>query len=456
MGKYEELKDLPYTKKVIDFIVDTQYEDIPEEVIERAKGRILDCIGVAYSGGVESCGKVIKDFVREFGTGKPEATVVGANMRTDVMNASFANGILMDAIDYNDHFLLSHPSVCVVPALLPVAEMVGATGKEILTAFVVGLEIYTKINQAMTTEPWYNGFHATGIWGTVGAVAVSGKLLKLDKEQMLMAWGLACSTFAGLKRNVGVHAKPFHVGRSVEGGVRSALLGSIGFTSHIGAFEMAEGYMDVFTKHPKWEFVEQLGEKWDLIEFPTCIKPHPSCGTTHAPMDGMMKIVTEHPEIKTEDVARIDVGSTRGGSFKMFFPEPRDIYEAKFSIHFCVALVLYYRDWGLRYHTQESVDNPEIQRLCKLVNHYMDEELDARVDPDLADYYAIVTVTMKDGTVYRVQGEPPRLTYDQIKEKFYDSTCNINRMTRKHADQIVEMIRNLEEFEINDLVPLIR
>ena len=104
MGKYDEAK--AHTKKVIDFIVDTKYEDIPAEAIENAKGRILDCIGVAYSGGVESCGKVIKDFIREYGTGKPQAAVVGANMRTDVMNASFANGILMDAIDYNDHFLL--------------------------------------------------------------------------------------------------------------------------------------------------------------------------------------------------------------------------------------------------------------------------------------------------------------------------------------------------------------
>lgn len=453
MGKYDEAK--AHTKKVIDFIVDTKYEDIPAEAIENAKGRILDCIGVAYSGGVESCGKVIKDFIREYGTGKPQAAVVGANMRTDVMNASFANGILMDAIDYNDHFLLSHPSVGVVPALLPMAELVGASGKEILTAFVVGIEVYTKINQAMTTEPWYHGFHATGIWTTVGAVAVAGKLLKLDKDQMLMAFGLACSTFSGLKRNVGVHAKPFHVGRSVEGGVRSALLGSIGFTSHVDAFEGKEGYMDVFCSNPKWEFVDELGVKWDLVDFPTCIKPHPSCGTTHAPMEGMMEIVKAHPEIKTEDVARIDVGSTRGGSFKMFFSDPKDIYEAKFSIHFCVALVLYYRDWGLRYHTQASVDNPEIKRLCKPVNHYMDEELDSRVDKDLADYYAIVKVTMKDGTVYRVEANPPKLTYDQIKEKFYDSTCNINRMTRKHSDQIVEMIRDLEEYEITDLIPLI-
>ena len=106
MSKYEQA--MPNTKKIIDFICETKYETIPPEVIENAKGRILDCIGVAFIGGTESIGRILKDFIREDGAGRPEATVVGANMKTDVMNASFANGILMDAIDYNDHFLLSH------------------------------------------------------------------------------------------------------------------------------------------------------------------------------------------------------------------------------------------------------------------------------------------------------------------------------------------------------------
>lgn len=452
MGKLE--KALPNTQKVINFICDTKYENIPAEAIENAKGRILDCIGVAFIGGTESVGKVTKDFVREYGMGKPEATVVGANIRTDVMNASFANGILMDAIDYNDHYLLSHPSVAVVSALLPVAEMVGASGKDMITAFVVGLEIYTKINKAMTTEPWYHGFHASGIWTTCGAVAVAGKLLKLDKEQMLMAWGIACSTFSGLKRNVGVHAKPFHIGRSVEGGVRSALLASLGFTSHIDAFEGKEGFMDVFCSNPQWQYVQELGEVWDLKDSPTCIKPHPSCGTTHAPMNGVMELVKKY-DIKEEDVERIDVGMTSGGSFDMFFPDPKDIYEAKFSIHFCCAMVLHLRDWGLRYHTEEMVHDPAIRKLLPLVNHYLDEELDSQVGKDYADYHAIVTITLKDGNSYRIHAGLPMFTYDQIKEKFYDSTSNVNLITKERADKIAEVVHDLEHHDIRDLIPLI-
>lgn len=452
MSKYGQA--LPNTKKIIDFICDTKFEDFPKDVVENAKLRFLDCIGVAYMGGTESVGKVTKDFIRSYCSGRKEATVVGANMKTDVLNASFANGILMDAIDYNDHFLLSHPSVGVVPAVLPVAEMVGASGKDILTAYIVGLEVYTKVNQAMTTEPWYHGFHASGIWATCGAVAAAGKLLKLDKEQMLMAWGIACSSFSGLKRNVGVHAKPYHIGRSVEGGVRSAFLASLGFTSHVDAFEGKEGFMDVFCTNPKYEYIQQLGEVWDLQVFPTCMKPHPSAGTTHAPMEGMMKLIMEH-DIKEEDVEKIDVGMTSGGSFKMFFPDPKNIYEAKFSIHFCVALVLHYRDWGLRYHTEEVVNDPAMRKLYPLVNHYLDEELDSQVDKDFADYHAIVTITLKDGNSYRIHAHPPTLTYEQVREKFYDSTCNANLITREHCDKILDMIMGLEHYEVRDLIPLI-
>lgn len=453
MSKYNEAPK--YTKMVIDFICDTKYEDLPEDVIERAKGRILDTIGVAYSGGTESVGKVIKNFVRTYG-GAPQATVVGANMKTDIMNASFANGILMDAIDYNDHYLLSHPSVGVVPALLPLAEMVNASGKDIITAFVVGIECYTKIQKVMTTEPWYRGFHSTGVWTTVGAVAAAGKILKLDKDDMLMAFCLACSTFSGLKRNVGVHAKPFHVGRSIEGGVRSALLAQQGFTSHPGAFEEKQGYIDVFCTNPHWEYVEQLGNDWDLRNSPTLIKPHPSCGTTHAAMNGMMELVHKY-NIDENEVAHIGVGMTSGGSQKMFYPVPRDIYEAKFSIHFCVALVLHFKDWGLRYHTEEVVHDPEMIKLYGLVDHYLDEELDKQVDKDYADYHAIVTITMKDGTEYKVHAHPPVLTYDQIVEKFYDSTCRCyDIMTKERADKIIDMIRDLEHYEMSDLTPLIR
>jgi len=442
-----------HTKMIIDFICDTQYEDIPKEVIENAKGRILDTIGVTIKGGTESVGTVIKEFTKKYG-GKPEATVINFQMKTDVLSAAFANGTLMHAIDFDDHYILSHPSIGVMPALLPIAEMVGASGKEILTAFVVGIEVYTKVQQCTSTEPWYKGFHATGIWGSLSAVATAGKLLKLNKDQMLMAWGIACSTFCGLKRNMGTMTKPFHCGRSVEGGVRAALLAKMGFTSHPEAFEGRFGFLHVFVTNPRFQFIEQLGKVWDLKETPTLIKPHPSCGGTHAAMNGMLELINKH-DIKEEEVERVDVGMNQGGVDELFYPNPKDIYEAKFSMHFVMALLLHYRKWGLAFHTNEVVQDPAMKALYPKVHFFVDEELDKSIDRDYTDYHAIVTVTMKDGKVYKIHSNPPRLNFEQIKEKFYDCTSGSGIITKEHSDKIIDIVSNLENHDQADLMVVI-
>lgn len=452
MGKYEQL--LPNTKKIIDFICDVKYEDIPKKVIGNAKSRILDCIGVGYAGGIEAVGKKTKSFLLAFCEAQNGCTVIGTNMKTDVLNAAMANAILMDATDYNDYFLLSHPSVGVVPSILTVGEMVGASGKELLTAYVVGMEIYTKINQAMNTEPWKNGFHASGIFSTLSSVAAAGKLLHLNREQMLMAWGIACSSFNGVKANMVSNTKPYHIGRSVEGGVRSALLASLGFTSHVDAFEGKEGYMDVFCSDIRWEYIQQLGIEWDLIERPAGIKPHPACGTTNAPMEGMMELATKY-DLNEKNVERIDIGLTSGVNFDMHIEAPKNIDESKVSIHYCVAMVLRYRDWGPRYLSDDIINLPEMRELYSKIHLYLDKELDKVIPKEYADCHAIVTVTLKDGTRYSVRAEPPVFSYEQVISKFYDSSCNINLISKEHCDRIAEVIRHLERVDIGDLMELL-
>lgn len=451
MSKYAETQE--HTRMIIDFICDTRYEDIPEIVRERAKGRILDTIGVAYKAGAEPAGQIAKEYAKMYG-GYPKATVVNAKLKTDIFNATFTNGILMHACDYDDHFVLSHPSIGVVPALLSIAELTGASGKEMITAFVIGIEIYTKIQQVTTTEPWYRGFHGSGIWASLSSVAAAGRLLSLDKDQMLMAWGIACSTFGGIKRNAGTHTKSYHSGDTASGGVRAALLAKMGFTSHVNAFEGENGYLHCFCTAPKMEFIEQLGKVWDLQEHPTLIKPHPSCGGTHAALNGMLELVRKY-DIKEEDVAKIDVGMNAGGSQTTFFKDPKDIYEAKFSIHFVIAMALHYRRWGMALHTQEVVNDPAMKAIYKKVNFYMDEELDRSIPRDYTDYHAIVKVTLNDGTEYKIHAHPPVLDYADIKEKFYDCTCRSNIITDAHADKIIDLVRDLENYEIGDLISLI-
>lgn len=450
-SKYMQAKE--HTKMIIDFICDTKFEDIPPEVVERAKGRILDTIGVAYKAGEEPAGQIAIEYAKLHG-GKPEATIINSKMKTDIMNAIFVNGILMHACDYDDHFVLSHPSIGASPAMLSVAEDVGASGKEMITAFVIGIEIYTKIQQVTTTEPWYRGFHGSGIWAALSSAAAAGKLLGLDKDQMLMAWGIASSTFGGVKRNAGSHTKSCHSGDTASGGVRAAYLAKLGFTSHIDAFEGENGYLHCFCTNPRMQYIEQLGKVWDLKETPTLIKPHPSCGGTHSALNGMMELVKKY-DIKEDDVAKVDVGMNAGGSQSTFFNDPKDIYEAKFSIHFVIAMALHYRRWGMAIHTNEVVNDPAMKKLYMLVNFYMDEELDRSIPRDYTDYHAIVKVTLKDGTEYRIHAHPPVLDYADIKEKFYDVTSRSDIIAEEHANKIIAMVKDLENNEVAALMDII-
>ncbi len=440
-----------HTEMIIDFICDTRYEDIPPQAVERAKGRILDCIGAMIKGGPEDVGTVVKDFIRDYG-GKEAITVVNLGMKTDLLTATFANGCLSHAIDYDDHYILSHPTIGVVPALLTVAELVGASGKEIITAYVGGLEVYTKVQKCASAEPWHRGFHASGVWGPLSSCAVAGKLLKLDKEQMLMAWGTACSSFCGLKRNMGTMTKPYHCGRAAEGGVLAALLAQRGLTSHPDSFEGKFGFLHVFSSKPNFEYIEQLGKNWDLIESPTLIKPHPSCGGTHAAMNGMLRLIREH-DIREENVDHVDVGTDRGGINSLFYNDPQNIYEAKFSMPFVIALLLHYRRWGADLHTEEVVHDPAMRSLYPKVNLLLDDELEGKIDPDMSNYHAIVRVYMKSGEVYRIHAHPPVLDYDEIRVKFDGNTEGL--MPKERSDKIAEMLKNIEDYDSKDLAEVL-
>lgn len=442
-----------YTQKIINFVCDTRYEDIPPVAVENAKARILDCIGVTIKGGTESVGTVIQEFVREFG-GKADCTLINTGRKTDVLTAVFANGTMAHAIDFDDHYVLSHPSIGPFAALIPVGEMVHATGKELVTAFAVGLEFSTKFQMTCTVEPWYNGFHATGLWNALSACVTAGKLLKLNKEQMRMAFGIACSSFCGIKRNMGTMTKSYHNGRATEGGVRAALLARMGFTSHPEAFEGRFGFLHVFVKEqtPRFEYLEQLGRDWDLENRPTLIKPHPSCGGTHAAMNGMLQLIREH-DIHEEDVDRVEVGMNQGGVDSLYYPDPRNIYEAKFSMHFVIALLLHFRRWGVDLHTDEVVNLPEMRALYPKVRFFVDEALDQEIPREMTDYHAIVTVFMKDGAVYQIHGNPPRLTWEEIEEKYHQTVLGVIDAERSRA--IVEVVRTLERRESGDLIDLL-
>ena len=430
------------TKLMANFILNTNYHDIPEKAKENAKGRMLDSIGCALAATSEKAGKIIKQFVTDNG-GNAQATIINSMQKSSVTTAAFANGVLMHAMDFDDNSMpaMAHTTTCVLPAALAVGEYMHSSGEEIITAYVIGHEIFNKVASCVTTECWYNGFHGTGVFGAYGAVAAAGYLFKLNMDEMINALGIAASSFSGVKQNMGSMTKPYHAGRAAESGVRACLLAKNGFTSNNIAFEGPHGYVKVFSTHPIYKHIEDLGKVWELIERPPYIKPHPSCGGTHAAMNALYQIIHEN-NILAENVECVDVGANAGVPGQLLYDNPVNTLQAKFSMQFCLSLLLTHKKWGLSLHTQEMVDNSEIKAIYPKIKVHIDEELSRRLPPEFADKTAIVKVTMKDGTVYEREADCPDFSYKMIKEKFWETS--ILGMEKERAKKVEHIMSALE------------
>ncbi len=437
---------MTYTEKIVNFIINTKYEDIPQKAIDNAKGRILDSIGCGFAGTSEETGKIIKEFLIHNG-GNNQASIINSGMMSSLTSAAFANGVLMHAMDFDDNSMpaMAHTTTCVLPAALAVGQYMKASGKDLILAYIIGHEVFNKIAACLTTECWYKGFHGTGIFGAMGSVAASGKLFSLNAEEMTRAFGIAASSFTGLKQNMGSMTKPYHAGRAAESGVRACLLAKWGFTAKPNAFEGPQGYVHVFSSRPRWENIDDLGSVWELVERPPFIKPHPSCGGTHASMNALRILMREHDNINEDTVKLIDVGANAGVPGQLLYHDAKDTLEAKFCIEFCLAMLLHYKKWGLSLHTQENVDNPEIKALYPKIKVHVDEELSKRLPPEFADLTSIVTVTLKDGTTYVKEADCPDFTYEEIVEKYWDTSGLA--VDRARAEKVEEIIRDLESLD---------
>ena len=173
------------TEKLAEFVVDTTYEDIPDEARRKAKRCILDCVGVTLAGSLDPIQVPVKQYLEEIG-GNEHSTIIGLGGKTSVLNAAFANGVFGHVLDFDDtnQIFVGHASVVIVPAIVALAERLGSTGKDMITAYMVGTEVQWRLGDALVNSGnhYAKGWHSTCTIGSFGAAAAAGKLLRLDAE----------------------------------------------------------------------------------------------------------------------------------------------------------------------------------------------------------------------------------------------------------------------------------
>ena len=449
----------------------TRYEDLPAEVVEITKKEVLDLFAVALAGHTYPGVKQVVDLVRDWG-GKQESSLIYYREKVPAPMAAWANATVGHALDWDDVHdgAVMHPAVPLVPACMAIAERRGqVNGKEFITALAIGVDMICRL--ALASWPGYdparpetrdlpfhalrvnNGWHFTTLMGYLASAGAAGKLLGLDEERLINAFGIAYHQCSGNHqgRDDGTHTKRLGPGFSARAGVASSLMAEIGVT---GPRNVLEGHMGLFKMYfqggyDRATLIDDLGSRFEGIN--VSFKPYPCCRGTHSNIDATLELV-KAKKLKPEEIKEIRVFADEGGYQMLSTPlevkaKPRTPVDAQFSIPWGVATAVARGYVGLEHFTEAAIRSQDILDVASKVKMVLDHTLDTK-DRTPSGKVEIETTS---GEVFanRVDyplGSPQRpMTFEDCANKF--RTCASLpdvALPDSQVERTIELIGELE------------
>ena len=318
----------------------------------------------------------------------PQAAIAGRSERVDMASAALINGIASHTFDFDDTHLktIIHPAGPVASAVLAMAEHMGSSGRQVIDAMVLGIDVACRMGNVVYPEHYDRGWHITGSTGVLGAAAACARLMGLDTQRTAMALGIAASQPVGLREQFGTMTKPFHPGGAARAGLMSALLAREGFTASPRALEAPRGWAQVFSTKYDWrEAMDELGQRFE-ISF-NSYKPF-ACGIViHPSIDACAQLRAQG--IRAEDVERIDIRVHPLVLELTGKKEPADGLQGKFSVYHGCSVGLIFGRAGEDEYADDIVTREDVVAMRRKVQAVVD----TAIHEDSAD----VTATLKDG-----------------------------------------------------------
>ena len=345
-----------------------------------------------------------------------QASVLGRAEKVDMASAALLNGITSHTFDFDDTHLktIIHPAGPVASAVLALAEHTGASGRDVIDALVLGIDVACRVGNAMYPEHYDRGWHITGSTGMLGAAAACARLLRLDARKTQMALGIAASQPVGMREQFGTMTKPFHPGGAARAGLMSALMASHGYTASPRALEAPRGFAQtVSTKNDWTQVTGELGQRFE-ISF-NSYKPF-ACGIViHPSIDACVQL--RQQGVRPEQVERIELKVHSLVLELTGKKEPADGLQAKFSVyHGCAAGLTFGRA------AEEEFSDDIVNRADMVA---LRRKVIATVDDSILEASADVTAVLKDGRRVHVFVEHAigslqnPMTDDNLEGKFH-------------------------------------
>lgn len=428
-----------------------RFEDLPARVVQDAKLRILDTVGVTLAACFTAVGDVTRQAALKLGSGT-ESRIFGYGDRTSAASAAIANGTMSHAHDYDDTHNESviHVSAPVVTAAFAAGEARRASGRELITTIVGASEATCRLGVIAPGKLHERGFHATGVFGAFGAALAAGRLFGLDADKLGHAMGIAGSQAAGILEffSDGTWAKRLHPGWAAHAGIAAAHLADAGFTGPATVIEGRYGLMRSHAGGEQFNFsrvADGLGRDWEYLKI--SYKPYPCGHVIHPFLDALLALHREEG-LRAQGVERITCPIA-----EWMIPvvcEPRAVkirpasdYHAKFSLPYSLAAALKFGRLGVEAYSEANIADPELIDLAGRIVHVAD-----KAAPDTRRFRGSVSVELKDGR--RLErtaednwgSEANPMTPDQVRAKFVDNAGLA--LPRAQVETLLDRFESLE------------
>lgn len=455
---------VPLTRIIGEFVSDLRFAAIPPAAVHSVCHGFTDAAACMIAGRGAPVVAAIRSVVGEAETGA--ARLLFSAARATAPLAALVNGTAAHALDYDDIGIgahPAHPSAVMVPAILAEAEMLGSNGRDMITAYVAGYEVWGDLARRDANPHHVKGWHPTGMFGALAAAAACARLRGLDGAHAAHAVGIAAAQASGLVGNFGSMAKPFQAGHPAQIGVFSARLAAAGMTASRDVLERRDGFLHAVSPRGVVDVESPaiFGREWWMLRNGLGFKLFPMCYGAHRSLDGMLQLVAEH-DLTPGQVAGIDVDMSPNQQINLVNHDPQTGNEAKFSEQFAMAMAIIARRATMAELTDEFVQRADVRALMRKVRITTIAAVgDDRPTTPPNDR---ISVTLRDGRVLQRWLDHPRghakspLMGDELWSKFADCIGNAlpPEATRHFFDQLqaLDQIGAVSEFPViaNDRV----
>lgn len=439
------------------FAATLQYEDIPDNVISRCEDLLLDTMGSILAGSSSKPVKAMASFAQQMGPADGPSMDFVRRTKTSPYFAAMVNAAASHVVEQDDvhNGAVFHPAAVVFPPALAVAQSIGASGKEFITACVVGYEVGIRVGEFLGRSH-YKIFHTTATAGTLAAATAVGRLLNLSTDQMLNAIGSAGTTSAGLWEFLrdAADSKQLHTAHASTSGMQAAYLAQEGFTGAQRILEGTQGLGAGLSKDADIsKLIDRLGSRWTLAE--TSFKFHASCRHTHPAADALQSVMKTHG-LKADQIESV-VTHVHQGAIDVLGPvtDPQTVHQSKFSMGTVLALIAL-RDSADLKGFDDAIGDDLVAAFRDRVTMALDDEVDTAYPQR---WIGKVTVTTKDGQTLEGRVDEPKgdpgntLSRDEIEDKAMRLGTYKNGATADEVKTLIQYIWQLREK--NDLKGLV-